>query len=405
MSKLTFLGRAGTRIALLALTLTAAACDPMGLASLFDRAPTGNSVLTLLDTDGRELSIGDAVHGSLSSADILSVDGSHLEAWALDADAGETFSIDLISEDFDSYLYVVGPGFAEALRDDDGGGACHARLDFTVLETGRFHVVASTMSAQTGTYQLRVSEEPRERAAMSCGGIDGTRLSALPTNGRELDLDVPSHGQLRGNEPSIENGRPVQAWTLRGRAGETLVVSLVADAFDPYLYAFGPGMAEVRTDDDGGSGLNSQLTLTFSTDGTFVIGAAALSEGAVGPYTVSVAEPLDLASLATEGRQVQRSIDQYGVLSATDPVIDGRPLQAWAFEARAGQSVIVDLISEDFDSYLQIVGPGMSAPLSNDDGGGDLHSRLSVTFPQNGTYRIVAGSLGEDQGSYTLRIR
>jgi len=405
VSNLASLGRVGARTALVALMLSAAACDPMNLASLFDRAPTGTSVLTLLDTDGRTLSLGDEVEGSLSSTDMISVDGSYLEAWALDGDIGEDFSIDLISDDFDSYLYVVGPGFVETLRDDDGGGSCHARLDFTVLESGRFHVVASSTGSTTGTYRIRVSDSPRERSPVSCGGLDGSRLTALPTDGRDLRRDAPVVGRMTGSEASIENDRPIQAWTFSGRAGETVVVSLRSDDFDSYLYAFGPGMPQVLTDDDGGSGLHSELTLTLPADGSYTIGAAALSSGAMGSYTLSVSDPIELGALPTDERRLRIGAEAYGTLSAFDVVVEGRPVQAWAFEGLAGQSVTFDLISADFDSYLQLAGPGIDWTLSDDDSGGDLHSRLSLTFPENGTYRVIAGSLGEDEGSYTLRAR
>ena len=68
------------------------------------------------------------------------------------------------------------------------------------------------------------------------------------------------------------------------------------------------------------------------------------------------------------------------------------------------RSVLARLMPDDFDSSLQIAGPGMAAPLTNDDGGSDLDSRLDVTFPADGLYRIIAGSLGGDTGRYSLRV-
>ena len=93
-----------------------------------------------------------------------------------------------------------------------------------------------------------------------------------------------------------------------------------------------------------------------------------------------------------------------GTLTAADPVIDGKPAQAWAFEARAGEFVTIELMSDDFDSYLYIVGPGLSEPLTDDDGGEDLNSRLDVSFPNDGVYRVVVSSLGGTFGMFTLRV-
>jgi hypothetical protein len=403
-SRIVSLGMA--RWPLLGVALFMSACDPLSLASLFESETTGVSVLVLLSTDDRNLEIGSEVQGTLSPADYVGVNESYLEAWAFEGTAGERVSVDLMSDDFDSHLYVVGPGLGETLRDDDGGGACHARLDFTVLESGVFHIVASSStSRQTGTYRLRVSGEARPRAAISCGGVDGQTLSSLPTSGRVLRLGEQAFGRMTGAESSIEDGRPVQAWTLEGVVGETVTVRLESDDYDAYLYIFGPGMAQAMTNDDGGGDLDSEITITFSVTGTYTVGASALSSGAVGSYILVVSEPIDLATLSTEGRRLQVGSHVTGVLTATDPVAEGKPVQAWAFEASAGDLVTIDLVSDDFDSYLQVAGPGLSQVMTNDDGGDGLHSRLSVSFPQDGVYRIIASSLGRSTGAFSLQVQ
>lgn len=393
-----------TKWTVFCLSFFLAGCDPLNLASLFESEANGTSVLTLLETNDRELELWSEVEGALSASDYLSLNGNYLEAWSLDAKPGQTFSIDLMSDDFDSYLYVVGPGLTETLSDDDSGGACHARVTFTALERGTFHIVASsTGSRQAGTYRLRVSDSPVDRAGISCGGIDGYSLSSLGTNGRTLTRGQVGLGRLTGAEASIEHGRPVQAWSLHGVAGETVTIRLESDDYDSYLYFWGPGLAETLTDDDGGAGLDSQLTVTFAETGTYWVGAAALSSGSTGAYTLTLTEPVDLATLPTGERLLWTNTDAFGVLTESDPIAEGRPVQAWALEGRAGQRVTIDLMSDDFDSYLQVIGPGLHQ--TNDDGGEGLHSRLEITFPQDGTYRVVASSLGGDPGSYSLRVR
>jgi len=93
-----------------------------------------------------------------------------------------------------------------------------------------------------------------------------------------------------------------------------------------------------------------------------------------------------------------------GALTAADPVIDGKAVQAWAFEAKAGEFVTIELMSDDFDAYLYVVGPGLPEPLTDDDGGEGLNSRLGVSFPNDGLYRVVASSLGGALGMFTLRV-
>ena len=254
-----------------------------------DSTEPGGSVLALLPTEGKRLDVGDEVESTLSSSDIRGADESYLEAWTVEGRPGDTFSIDLISDEFDSYLYVVGPGLEETLHDDDGGGACHARIDFTVLEPGVFHVVVTTLGArETGAFRLRVSETPQPRISRTCGGVNGHDLLELDTDGRTIRIGESHAGRLTGAELSIHSDRPVQAWALEGIGGQTVTIRLESDDFDAYLYLFGPGMAAVETNDDGPSGLDSELTVTFPESGTYVIGAASLREGAIGTYTLRV---------------------------------------------------------------------------------------------------------------------
>ena len=164
-------------------------------------------------------------------------------------------------------------------------------------------------------------------------------------------------------------------------------------------------MAETMTDDDGGVGLNSELTVLFPETGTYIIGAGALSSGSTGSYSLTVTDPIDMNSLSTDGRLLEVGENARGTLSAEDLVIEGKLVQAWALEARAGDSVRIDLTSDDFDSYLFITGPGLGEPLTDDDGGEGLNSQLEVSFPANGVYLVIASSLGGEAGAYRLRVR
>ena len=390
---------------LLALTLLTTGCLPFDVWELFRDQQEGTSVLTLLETDGREIRLGDEVSGALSASDYTSVDGSYLEAWSFEGRPGQSVSVDLISDDFDAYLYVTGPGIASPLRDDDSGGACHSRIDFTVLERGTFHIVASSRGSETsGTYRLRMNEFPQATAGISCGGLDGSVLLSLPTQGT-LGFGSTTYGTLTGGERSIQDGRPVQAWTLYGTAGESVVVTHRSDDFDAYLYVTGPGLLEALTDDDSAGDLDSQITVTFPETGTYMVGASALSSGSTGSYMLSLTRPIQMSELTVDGRTLRMGSSSYGMLSDLDPMIEGRPVQAWAFRGEAGQRVTFELISEDFDSYLHLVGPGIASPMTNDDGAGDLDSRIEVTLPESGLYRVVASSLGGDGGSYEVRAR
>jgi hypothetical protein len=367
-------------------------------------AAQANSVLMLLPTEGRELRAGEEFTGALSTSDFLSVEDMLLEAWEIEGRAGQTVTVDLQSDLFDPRLYATGPGFAETLFDDDSGGGCNARLAITFLENGSFRVVASSFG-ETGTYTIRVSEQPGPVPAYGCGEVNPAALAELPTAGRTLELGSVEAGVLASGARVVQDGRVGQAWQLVGNAGDRVAVVLESDDFDAYLYMTGPGLGEVLEDDDGAGDLNSRIEVTLPRDGAYTVVASALGAGSFGAYLLRVEEPMDpnalpIARLIGTGETATGDL-----LYADPPLVEGRRGQVWGFEAARGQRVLIDLESDDFDTYLYVVGPGIEGPLSDDDGGDGTDSQLSVTFPESGTYRIFTSAYASDgSGSYTLAI-
>ena len=73
---------------------------------------------------------------------------------------------------------------------------------------------------------------------------------------------------------------------------------------------------------------------------------------------------------------------------------------------KAGKTYTLDLMSEDFDSYLRIEDESKFKLADDDDGGGFLNSRIVFTPKEDGTYRLVITSFdGGQTGAYRLTIR
>ena len=63
-----------------------------------------------------------------------------------------------LSDDFDAYLYIDGPGLDGAYADVDGGGGLNARIDFVAPQDGVYRLVATSYQTEvTGAYRLRVT--------------------------------------------------------------------------------------------------------------------------------------------------------------------------------------------------------------------------------------------------------
>ncbi|MCH8813312.1 MAG: hypothetical protein IID07_15930 [Gemmatimonadetes bacterium] len=75
----------------------------------------------------------------------------------------------------------------------------------------------------------------------------------------------------------------------------------------------GPGLPEELTDDDGGGGLNSELTLRFPETGWYVIAAAGLTEGSTGSYSLSAMPANGTNGATIAERTLQRGMPREGV--------------------------------------------------------------------------------------------
>ncbi len=233
------------------------------------------AILLDLPVGGRTLMLDGEVAGALAADNpTIGTDGKKAEAWHLEGREGESVTVTLSSEDFDSYLYVVGPGLGEVLYDDDGAGNLDSRITFTFPTDDTYTVVASSLSPGEGSYTIRVEE--------------AVGMNELPTEDRVVEVGGTVSGWLTESDPIVDDGRYGQAWALAGSAGEVYTIDLMSDEFDSYLYFTGPGFLNPESNDDGGDGLNSRLTLTLPEDGMYRIIVSSLSTSSLGEFTLRV---------------------------------------------------------------------------------------------------------------------
>lgn len=211
-------------------------------------------------------------------------------------------------------------------------------------------------------------------------------------------------------------GRFMHVWTLDGRAGHTATINMSSSSVDPYLLVTGPGLSSALTDDDGGNGRSARLTIEFPGTGAYRVIASTYAWGETGEYTLSVsgtaapretsttavveapppppASPAASTPVASATRGgIAPGASVSGSLASGDPSRlsgvsrTGPYMHAWTIQGVAGQSVTFDMRSTTLDSYLMVTGPGLTSPLSDDDGGSGRDARLTVRFPRTGEYQ------------------
>jgi hypothetical protein len=118
--------------------------------------------------------VGQTVNGTLSASDlVLEDDGSHYDCYVFETTPGVTYTVDMSSSEFDTFL-GLGRGRTcnpplEAENDDRSGDDTNSRIVFTagVTAAGSYYfIIANSYEAgETGAYRLSVTEQASSRAA------------------------------------------------------------------------------------------------------------------------------------------------------------------------------------------------------------------------------------------------
>lgn len=177
------------------------------------------------------------------------------EYWAVEGKAGQIVRLAGLAESFDIHLELYNPRGERFDVNDDGDGNRNALLTDLLKESGR--------------YLVRVS-------AFGDGGSGAYRLMRRPDPTRPL----PIGGRIEGN---LGTGSS-DVWSFRGKAGQTVILSVRSQDFDPHATVFGPDAIEVASDTSNRDGADSLLTIHLPLDGVYSIWIAA--RGAGGKYII-----------------------------------------------------------------------------------------------------------------------
>jgi len=355
---------------------------------------------------------GEAVQGDLSRGDSQLDSGEFIDVYEIDGRAGEPLSVTMGSDDFDAYLMIRGPGDFSEDNDDSGDDGTNAALDVRLPASGNYRITATSYaSGESGRYSLNLGESSGTRPQANAGG--GT-----------LQPGRTASGALAQGDRRLQAGEFADDWDLPVRRGETYTVSLDTIHFDAYLMVRGPGGLSEDNDDDPSQrgSRNSSLTFTAAADGAVDISATSFGSNETGRYQI-VATPGGRPTFAGSGRPPREayqpsSREVAGVitpgqsLSADlgdgDRRLDsGEFIDTYTLRGRRGQQLDLRLTSSAFDPYLAITGPGGLSEFNDDDpdGHGEFNSRLFVTLPADGEYRITATSYEADEaGDYRLSV-
>ncbi|MBW4437237.1 MAG: PPC domain-containing protein [Pleurocapsa minor GSE-CHR-MK-17-07R] len=217
------------------------------------------------------------------------------DTYTFQGNAGDTVTIDMISDAFDTLLRLNSPSGIEVATDDDSGDVFNAQIVTTLPETGEYTIVATSFSAaSSGAYTITVT------------GAAGGGSSLSSSSAAEPQIITGTR------ESGVDNDFPVAA-----TAGDTLVISLVS-TYDNQVRLLDESGTEIGFDDDSGDDFNALLTITVPETGVYTVRAGAFSSLSEGDFILTI-------SGMTSGE-------------ATASVGGGEVIRQWASDASATSS-------------------------------------------------------------------
>ena len=120
-----------------------------GGGSLVDDRPTPPPTTGFLLEERGELADGD---------EVLPADGSLIDGYEFFGEAGQEITIDLESNEFDTYLILVDPNQESIAQNDDiVQGNTNSRIVITLPQTGNYYIIVNSYDdSGRGSYVLRV---------------------------------------------------------------------------------------------------------------------------------------------------------------------------------------------------------------------------------------------------------
>jgi hypothetical protein len=102
------------------------------------------------------LEVGFEVDVELDGSDPIVDDDVRVQAWTLQASAGDRHVFELDSDPLDPILYLAVPGLGDPLVDDDSGASMNSRLEVTAPESGTLTVYVGALDEGIGPIRVRV---------------------------------------------------------------------------------------------------------------------------------------------------------------------------------------------------------------------------------------------------------
>ena len=298
-------------------------------------------------------------------------------------------------------IYDANGELIDGTTNDNGGASYDTRVYFTPDEDATYYVSAGGYSNRTGTYTLRVRENPADDYA-----ADATTTGTVAVGGSATG-NVGYFGDRDWFAVTLEAGKTYQ-FDLEG------IWSWSGTLRDPYLrgiYDAGGNRIDGTTNDDGGRVRNSRVSFTPNEDATYYVSAGSDHDYWTGTYTLRVSESENPAGDYAADPATTGTVVVDGWVTGTIGTPGDRDW--FAVDLEEGKTYRFHLMGSPThhgtlgDPYLRGIydeDGELIDGTANDDGGWRNNSLLTFTPDEGATYYVSAGASGNHLGTYTLWV-
>ena len=274
-----------------------------------------------------------------------------------------------------------------ATNDDDGEGM-NFNVSARITSTGTYYVRVTSSGTGTGMYELTVTSIPDD--------YGNTRASATP-----VTIGMPIDGEIDPGTDIDYFSIQVSSTDLTGVDFLTLTASTTGDV-DTMGTLYDSSGNELASDDNGGTGMNFELSTRVATAGTYYVRVAGSDTGMYSLTVTSMAgDHSDMrdtsATSITIGTAINGHIDpntdeDYFSIEVTSAELSGRA----SLILRAATTGSLDTIGHLYDSG------GMELAMNDDSAPSNMNFSISHSITTAGTYYIRV--TGSTTGAYSLSV-
>ncbi|MEM9089173.1 MAG: trypsin-like peptidase domain-containing protein [Cyanobacteria bacterium P01_F01_bin.53] len=257
-------------------------------------------------------------------------------------------------------------------------------------------------------------------------GANGVDLAAVRIQARNLPTVALATRPVQVGQRAFAIGNPF------GRFEGTFTIGIVSriDSARGLIQTD----AAINPGNSGGALLNSRgeligINTAIFTPQRSAPGVPSSAPGNIGiGFAITIAQVNDFLAAVGNGTAATASQQSPFLLGSDRPpqqiTLNGTPISgrltrdssilpsddsyydAYTFQGRSGQRVVVNMSSDNIDPYLILLSPQGRDLAQDDDSAGGNDARLAFTLPEDGTYTVLANSFGaRETGSYALQVR